>query len=216
MDVGIQKDEEFVVKIIGSVSQWIHQAKSGDDQAIAHLHSRYWPRLVELAGKRIPVLPDRDAEDIAQISFLAVCQAIRANQTPNLENRHQLLAFMTHVIARKAINELKHANAKKRGNGSVSRLSDRDQWIEQRGTPSPTEQALLLDCYQTFVHTLPEHLIAIAELHLSGFTNREIAQKISCVERTIERKLALIRQHWQSKANDELADQRESDNDFDQ
>ena len=195
------------MSVIGSVSQWIHQAKSGDDKALEELHSRYWPKLVELAVRKMRgiQLRDRDAEDIAQVSFVAVYRAIRAKQTPNLENRHQLLAFLTHVIACKTVNEIKHANAQKRGGGAVSELSAFESLVEKSDPlHSPTENAILSECYDQFVKSLPKQLLAIAELHLAGYTNREIAEQNSCVERTVERKLVLIRQHWNTIAKQTL------------
>ena len=53
----------------------------------------------------------------------------------------------------------------------------------------------------------PEQLIkmlfdrAVAELHLAGATNREIATDIGCVERTVERKLSLLREKWRQLAH---------------
>ena len=191
------------MSIIGSVSQWIHEAKSGDEIALGELHGRYWPKLVELATKKMrgAVLRDRDAEDIAQVSFVAVLRAIRAGKTPQLENRHQFLAFLTHVIACKTINEMKHANAVKRGGGEVASLPAVEQLVLGQAAPTPLEQAIMKDCYAEFVSSLPDQLIGIAELHLAGFSNREIANEFNCVERTVERKLALIRQHWSTLAD---------------
>ena len=42
-----------------------------------------------------------------------------------------------------------------------------------------------------------ETLKAIAVHKMEGYSNKEIAQKLGCVERTIERKLARIRQIWE-------------------
>lgn len=190
------------MSVIGSVSQWIRGVRSGDEQSLAELHRRYWPRLVELAGKKMrgATLRDRDPEDIAQISFLAVYESIRHQRAPDLDNRHQFLAFMTHVIACKTVNELKHANAAKRGGGLVGSLNALEALVERSDDSSPIESTMMKECYDHFVHSLPEKLIEIAELHLAGHSNREIAQAMGCVERTVERKLSLIRQHWRSLA----------------
>ena len=71
----------------------------------------------------------------------------------------------------------------------VSGLADRE--------PTPLEQALLNDSYHHYVGGLPDHLRDFAELYLAGLTHKEIAARQSCVERTVERKLALILKKWQ-------------------
>jgi FixJ family two-component response regulator len=62
------------------------------------------------------------------------------------------------------------------------------------------------ECYQHYVCGLPENLRRVAELHVAGFNNREIAQQLDCADRTVERKLAAVRKSWQEKAADELKD----------
>ena len=193
---------------VGSVTQWIRDVKQGDELALANLHSRYWPRLVKLARSKMrgAVLPDRDAEDVAQIAFLSVYRQIREHRSLNLENRHQFLAFLTHVIACRAINEIKHANAAKRGGGTVRHLSSLESAVPQRGEFRPDEDAALKDCYAFFVYSLPDRLVPFAELYLAGLSHHEIAERMGCVERTAQRKVAMIREHWNSLAHQALDD----------
>jgi DNA-directed RNA polymerase specialized sigma24 family protein len=42
-----------------------------------------------------------------------------------------------------------------------------------------------------------ETLKAIAVYKMEGYSNKDIAEKLGCVERTVERKLARIRQIWE-------------------
>ncbi len=46
-------------------------------------------------------------------------------------------------------------------------------------------------------------LRSIALWKLEGYTNEEIAQKLDCVPRTVERKLARIRNLWDKDPHDE-------------
>ena len=70
--------------------------------------------------------------------------------------------------------------------------------------PSPSEQVVLCDCYCHYLNCLPENLRDFAELHLAGLTNKEIAARTDCVERTVERKLALVRKKWREMAAESL------------
>ena len=190
----------------GTVSQWIAQVKSGNDVALANLHQRYWPSLVGLARRRLNGVPvgDRDAEDVAQDAFVAMYQALRKGKTPGLDNRHQWLAFLSHIIACKAVNEIKRANAKKRGGNRRTRQMEFPDLAVLNDNYDPEQQAILRDCYAFYLGCLPEHLRQFAELHLAGFSVAEMAQRLGCVRRTVDRKIRLLKLCWQEIAESEL------------
>lgn len=189
------------MSVVGSVSQLIAQAKDGDEFALAELHERYWPALVNIARGRLKGAPirDRDAEDVAQTAFIALYQNLKANRLPDVGNRLQLLALLSHIVACRAINEIKRVMTQKQGGGQVVTGSPIDLLVRS-DEHSPIQKAILNDCYHYYVNGLSNNLRPIAELHLAGFTNREIAQKLNCVERTVERKIALLRVRWQEMA----------------
>ena len=199
----------------GSVSAWIEQLKEGDEAALGKLHARYWPYLVALARRKLGEAPRRvaDEEDVAQQAFWGFYQSVRAGRLPELDNRHQLLALLSHIIACQAANEIKHeVGVQKRGGGHVrgeSALAGVGQ--SESGTPrgldqvadgalSPAEKILLDDCYHHYLGALPEHLRDFAELYLAGLTHQEIADRLGCTERTVDRKMVLIMAHWQRLA----------------
>ena len=62
------------------------------------------------------------------------------------------------------------------------------------------ETALLDECYQHFVTALGDGLRPFAERHLLGSTNKEMAAAMDCDERTVARKLVLIRAKWSAMA----------------
>jgi DNA-directed RNA polymerase specialized sigma24 family protein len=197
------------------VSVWIEQLKAGEEAALGKLHARYWPYLVGLARRKLKDIPRRaaDEEDVAQQVFWGFYQSLRAGRLPQLANRHQLLALLTHITACQAANQIKHElGVQRRGGGRVRGESalavaadsgdDARRGLEQIADTglSPQEQALLEDCYQHYVSALPEHLRDFAELYLSGLTYQEIADRQACTERTVDRKMALILAHWQRLA----------------
>jgi RNA polymerase sigma factor (sigma-70 family) len=190
----------------GSVSVWIGRLKAGEEAVLALLHQRYGPLLVALARKRLEGAPRRaaDEEDVAQEAFWSFYQSLKAGQVPRLANRQDLLALLTHIVACKAVNQVKHETAvQKRGAGRVMVGSGLGVLAEDP-EPTPLEHALLNDCYRRYLDGLPEKLRPAAELYLAGCTHREIAERLGCVERTVERKLALVLTRWQALAQDSV------------
>ena len=65
--------------------------------------------------------------------------------------------------------------------------------------PSPAEAVVLNEALERRLEALADaELQQIALWRLEGYTNREIADKLGCVERTVERRLELIRETWRS------------------
>jgi RNA polymerase sigma factor (sigma-70 family) len=186
----------------GSVTVWIGRLKQGEEAALGRLHDRYWPLLVKLARKRLRGSPSRaaDEEDVAQAAFWSFFRGLKAGRIPQLENRTDLLALLTHIIACKAVNQIEHeVGTQKRDAGRVQGDSVLG-YLTSHTAPTPLEQSLLNDCYECYVSALPEKLRDFAELYLAGYTHKEIANKLGCVERTVDRKIALVLEKWQAKA----------------
>ncbi|MBC8871843.1 MAG: sigma-70 family RNA polymerase sigma factor [Planctomycetes bacterium] len=190
---------------IGSVSQLIAQFKDGDEDALAQLHHRYWPALVNMARKRLRQAPiaGADEEDVAQSALIGFYKTVQDQRAPQLANRHHLLALLSHIVACKAINRIKHAMTLKQGQGKVQSLTP-IAFLACDAANAPDEEAILHDCYEKYVGELPDHLRDFAELHLAGLTNKEIAERLGCVQRTVERKLALLRDRWQELPDAQL------------
>jgi len=77
---------------------------------------------------------------------------------------------------------------------------DEGWWIEQagEGEPTPDDAAALAVEAEERLTQLPADLRCIAQYKLEGYTNAEIAAlpDMGCTERTVERKLKLIREAW--------------------
>ena len=66
-------------------------------------------------------------------------------------------------------------------------------------TPSPAEAAVLNEALERRLESLGDsELRQIALWRLEGYTNREIADRIDCTERSVERRLERIRSKWMS------------------
>jgi RNA polymerase sigma factor (sigma-70 family) len=190
----------------GSVSTWLMQLKGGDVAALAKLHQRYWQALVGMARQKLNGAPSRaaDEEDVAQEAFLGFCASLKAGRLPVLHDRHDFLALLTHIVACKAHNQIKHEFRDKRPN--PNRFVDESVLfaLADENELSPLQQALINDCYDHFVLSLSENLREYAVLHLAGHSNAEIARQLNRSEQTIGRKLDLIRTKWQRMAAQSL------------
>ncbi len=201
----------------GSISVLLQDLKDGDEQALAQLHQRC-KRWLELRARRRldgHTLRHVDEEDIAQEAFVGFVASVRNGRVPQLETRHDLFALLTHIVACKTSAYFARHLAAKRGGGRVrgeSALDARSPTAGEGGlsrvpdqAQSPAEELALLDEYRHYLAALPISLRAVAELYVAGLTNREIAMQLGRVERTVERKLALVRDRWRRLAADELS-----------
>jgi DNA-directed RNA polymerase specialized sigma24 family protein len=110
------------------------------------------------------------------------------------------------LTARKAFQERRLQQALKRGGqagedsprcpGPGDDTPDLDEVI---GTePTPDFAVLIAEQFDHLLRLLPDdELRLIARLRLEEHTNTEIAARLQCSERTVERKLALIRGFWE-------------------
>jgi len=98
------------------------------------------------------------------------------------------------LTARKASALVKHEGRQKRGGGAAV-TDDLEQIIGSEASPEFAAQ--MAEDFQVLLYKLEdEDLRQLALLKLEGWTNKEIAAKLQCVSRTVERKLSLIRQIW--------------------
>ncbi len=201
----------------GSVTQLLGGLRAGEEQALVQLHRRCWPTLVALARRRLDGTPRRvaDEEDVAQEAFLAFYQAFHAGRLPKLENRAQLFALLVTIASRKAATHVERAGRAKRGSGKVRGESALDALVgpaaevrgaEQHEDPRPTaeSEAIVKDLYQHYLGALADSLRSFAELYLAGWSHREIGERLGCKTRTVDRKVRLILDQWQTMAAREM------------
>ncbi|MFO0878948.1 MAG: ECF-type sigma factor [Gemmataceae bacterium] len=188
-----------------SVTHWITLLRDGDTAAAQHLWERYFAQLVTLARRKLHGTSRgaADEEDVALSAFHSFCVAAR--QFPRLNNRDDLWQVLVMLTARKAYQERRRQQTLKRGGALTedgqrrSPLASSDDLHEIIGSePTPEFAMLLADQFEAMLRVLPDdQLRQIARLRLEESSNAEIAQALGCSERTIERKLQLIRGFWE-------------------
>lgn len=198
-----------------SVSMWILQSQEGDSQAQEALWNRYYQQLVRLARAELQKMGQvpNDAEDVALNAFQSFYEAAEAGKFPNLADRHELWRLLFWMTARKAIDHVRHENRQRRGGGQVrgeSAFGFFDDGKELIGLanvigdePTPEFAASMAERCNELLQQLAVHneqLPAIAQDKLAGFSNEEIAERQNCGVRTVERRLALIRDIWKEQS----------------
>jgi DNA-directed RNA polymerase specialized sigma24 family protein len=188
----------------GSVTHWIDQLQAGDRLAIERLWGRYFHRLVGLARKKLADSPRRvaDEEDVALSAFDSFCRNAEAGRFPDLTDRDGLWRLLVVITARKAGHLRRDQARLKRGGGALVEAGQDSQgagWLSEilGRDPDPAFAALAADEHRRLMEALPEELRAVALKRLEGRSVEEIATELGYAERSIKRKLQLIRTVWE-------------------
>jgi DNA-directed RNA polymerase specialized sigma24 family protein len=188
----------------GSVSRWLAQLRAGNHDAAAELWERYFRRLAALARLKLRGAPRRAAseEDVALSAFASFCRGVERGRFPELFDRGSLWRLLVVFTARKAAHQVRDETRLKRGGQTDQAPPPDDVLLEQAVSREPTPE--LAAQMAEDVHRLLERLgdatlEGIALWKMEGFTNDEIAARLGCAPRTIERKLRLIRRVWEEE-----------------
>jgi DNA-directed RNA polymerase specialized sigma24 family protein len=194
----------------GSVTRWIGDLKAGGDSAAQHLWERYFHRLVHLARARLRAARRagaiEDEEDAALSAFDSFCRGAAAGRFPELADRDGLWRLLVVITLRKVMAQAARQSARKRGGGRLvgeSAVIGGDA-AEAHGLdriaadePGPEVVVMVIDEYRRLRDCLGSELLRqMLDLRLQGCTREEIAERLGCAERTVRRKLELIRESW--------------------
>ena len=181
----------------GSVTAWLDGLKAGNPEATRRLWERYFRRMVDYSQGRLWGA-DRaasDGEDVALSAFDSFCRGVGAGRLEGL-GRDRLWPLLVRIIGQKAADRVAHDRALKRG-GSAAR--DRSRPLDDFVAPEPPPDlvAQLAEDFHALLELLPDlSLRAVAVLKFEGYTDAEIARRLGCGLRTVERKLLVIRRIW--------------------
>jgi DNA-directed RNA polymerase specialized sigma24 family protein len=189
-----------------SVTTWISWLKTGEEAAAGAIWDRFYQELIDHARKRLNGMPRRviDEEDVVLCAMQSAMHGIRDGEYPNVRDRQGLVKLLLAITARKATDAQRCHLAAKRGGGKVRGESaflppDGPWGIDGVAAEiSPPEMApMLIDQIWHLLDSLEEDsLREVAILAMEGHTVAEMAERLGCSRRTIERKLRLIRTCW--------------------
>ncbi len=195
------------------VSHWIGQVKEGDSLAAHRLWQHYYERLVRAARLRLKGAHRGmgDEEDVVVSVFESFYRAAQDGRFPDLSSRDDMWRLLLRMSARKVIDRRRHELRKRRGgeqtlvslNAPNANVDDR-QLIEVIGNePTPEMVAMMTESFEKLIqHLGVGQLREIAVGRMEGYSNAELAERMKCSERTIERRLCLIREKCQQELLD--------------
>ena len=192
-----------------SVTQMIHQLRSDDprerDEAARLVWEHYFRDLLALARRHLSrkIRQKVGAEDLLQSVYASVC---RRQQRGDFElyDRDDFWRLLVTVTLNKARNAAKrHHRARRDVGREVSLASAAGESGLGGGPPlaadglPPDEVAALAEELERRIRSLADPLLKqVALKKLEGLTNGEIAEALDYTERTIERKLGIVRKKW--------------------
>lgn len=198
------------------ISGWIRRLRDGDEDAAAQIWNKYFDRILEIAKRSLKHSPARvtDEEDVAVLAMNSLLMGIKEGRFPELDRRDQLWRLLMVITTRKAAAAIERDHRQKRGSGEVrgdsamiapefedSILKGFDRIDGEYDSPS--WPALMADETKELMRILPDETSRqLALLKMEGHTHEEIAEKLKCNVRTIERRLKQIRELWGKRLED--------------
>jgi DNA-directed RNA polymerase specialized sigma24 family protein len=178
----------------GSVTGWLGELRGGDPAAVDLLWERYFRRLQGLARLKLPAALRRTGseEDVALDAFASLWRGAQKGRFPELASRDHLWRLLVVITSRK-VYRLMRAEGRERSapaDGCVL-----EQVLTREPEPGFAAQAAD-ECRRLMAILGDARLEAIARWRMEGLTPREIAARIECSPRTVERKLELIQTLW--------------------
>ncbi len=191
------------------VTIWIDQLRQADDSAAEKLWCHFVGSLYQAARSRLKRNTRRvyDEEDAAQSAFHSVCAGIRAGRFPKLQDRDCLWRLLLRVTALKVAQRHRFDTQQRR---DVRRnLSDSIFVVDGESPvavgqlsarePTPEVTAQFGGVCGRLVRRLDDPILqSVAELRMEGYSDPEIAERLNCSRRSVQRRVEAIRRHWES------------------
>lgn len=191
------------------VTLWIEELRNGDPVAAEKVWNHFVHRLYELGRKKLQPETRRvyDEEDAAQSAFHSVCAGIGAGRFPNLRDRQSLWGLLLIITARKAAHRQRYEKQQRRDirrNLSDSVFVHAGEETAPAGVdvlvsrePTPEFAVEFVETCDFLYRSLDDpDLQRVVTLRLEGYSDTEIADRLACSRRTVQRRLEIIRRHW--------------------
>jgi DNA-directed RNA polymerase specialized sigma24 family protein len=137
------------------------------------------------------------------------CQGLREKRFDNLQGRDDLWRLLVTITVRKIYRGMRRAKTAKRGGSFAAARhdsSEHDDLLAQIVGREPTPELACMvadDCRNLLEQLGDESLRATAQSKLEGYSHAEIAERLGCSIRSVERKVELIRSIWSQESEHE-------------
>ena len=189
-----------------NITHWLLHLAEGNEDVAETIWNDYFAKLVKLARRKLDGIPNRDfdEEDVALSAMHSFYKGMAANKFANVQNREDLWKLLVTITGRKAMTKRRAHYAQKRGGGKTRGESIflHNEVYDGLGNifgsePTPEFAVSVAENCKILLDRLPDETFRqIALWTLEGYRTEEIADKIGCVRRTVERKLERIREIW--------------------
>lgn len=191
------------------ITIWIDELRGMDDSAAEKLWRHFMSNLLQEAKARLSAQSRRvyDEEDAVQSAFHSVCAGIRAGNFPYLNDRNSLWGLLLRVTSlkvaqrhrfdrrqrrdlRRTLTDSIFANSPEATGAIVSCLQSRE--------PSAEFVTQFVEVSEMLFQKLADPMLQeIAQMRMDGHTDTEIAEKMLCSRRTVQRRIELIKRQWE-------------------
>jgi DNA-directed RNA polymerase specialized sigma24 family protein len=185
-----------------SITRWIEELRKGDGAAAEMLWQFLKSRLMSLASRKVGFAISYDQDDVALDAFATLCEGIQEGRY-DISDRNALWSLLAVITINGARKHSRDEKRLRRG-GGLSKSSKNDKELNSIATKelSPEVSFFAKEECKRLLSILPnEGLKHLAVLKVDGYTNDEIANKLECTRRSIQRRLNLIRQIWTNELN---------------
>lgn len=186
-----------------AVTCWLSDVRRGCPEAQRRIFDRYFGSAVRLADRKLGPTRRREAdeEDIAISAMQSLFAGVAGDRFERLDARRDLWALLAVITSRKAIRQMRRLMSRKRGlareRGESVFAPDGDGLAAMADQVDHELHADARDLGHWLLQQLPDPMLrSVAVLRLEGLSTEEIAAALDVVPRTIERKLARIRDLW--------------------
>ncbi len=188
------------------VSLWIEGLRQADESSIRSVWNHFAGRLCELARNRLSSATKRvnDENDAVQSMFRSVCFGLAEGRFPDLKDRESLWRLMLVITSQKISNRHRFDKQQRRDIrrtltdsvfcGSPDAVEENQLVLSREPTPEFAAE-FVETCEALFSGLADPSLEHVVILRMEGFTDTEIADRMNCSCRTIQRRFEVIRRH---------------------
>lgn len=188
---------------------WLPALQKGDEQAAEQLWHDYFLKTVRLAKRKMTGLRLRasDEEDVALSAMNSFYNMAQQRDEP-ISDSSELWKLLSTIVRRKVNKERQKQFADKRqeyrlvGESALSPLQGDSEQEESNELaqcpgrePSPELAAELAETWERIL-ALPD-TEKLVLLKRDGYSNSEIAEKMGCSTRTVQRTIEKIKNEWE-------------------